>query len=154
MGNVACCKKPNEIIEDKDLLKQKSTLKRNELLNKNILSITCEQNPFIKSNITEKPIINLNINTDTNSNTNINTNTIEEENKIIIDLEKNNLEHKPTGPSDNMRRRKQKNIQNKNQPSKDIKYNENNTNNINNLKKNNNGYEQNVGLNLFSIFSR
>ena len=107
MGNVACCKKPNEIIEDRDLLKQKSTMKRNELLNKNIVY---NENPFLKANHVEKPIINLNINTNSNTNINSNANTIEEENKIVIDLEKNNIEHQPTiGPSDNMRRRKQKN---------------------------------------------
>ena len=137
MGNVACCKKPNEIIDDKDLLKQKSTMRRNELLNNNII---CQENPFLKTNHIEKPIINLNINA---NNINSNANTIDEENKIIIDLERNNIEHQATnGPSDNMRRRKQKNIQNEKHPSKDVKYNEN----INNKKLK----EQNMNINEFN----
>lgn len=41
MGNVACCKKPNEVIEDRDLFK-KTTLKRK------IILIKIYQNLLIK----------------------------------------------------------------------------------------------------------
>ena len=109
MGNVACCKKPNEIIEDADLIK-KSTLRKNNLIEK-ISPTLIQQNPFIESN---------------SNNTNINNklNTLDDENKLI-DLEKNNIEHQPTiGPSDNMRKKKSKNLQVQTQSLKGETYNE------------------------------
>ena len=100
MGNVACCKKPNEIIEDADLIK-KSTLRKNNLI---------QQNPFIESN-------------SNNKNINNKLNTLDDENKLI-DLEKNNIEHQATiGPSDNMRKKKSKNLQVHTQSPKGETYN-------------------------------
>ena len=49
MGNVACCKKPNEIIEDADLIK-KSTM-RNNHFQENISTSSNQQNPFINMNL-------------------------------------------------------------------------------------------------------
>ena len=99
MGNVACCKKPNEIIEDKDLLK-KSTIKRDIHLGGNKETISNQENPFLETKSKEIPNTYIN----TNINTNYNTNNIDEENKIM-DLEKNNIEHQSTiGPSDNLRK--------------------------------------------------
>ena len=78
MGNVACCKKPNEIIEDKDLLK-KSTIKRDIHLGGNKETISNQENPFLETKNKEIPNTYIN----TNINTNYNTNNIDEENKIM-----------------------------------------------------------------------
>ena len=124
MGNVACCKKPNEIIEDADLIK-KSTLRKNNLI---------QHNTFIESNL-----IN------TNNNTKINT--LDDENKLI-DLEKNNIAHQPTiGPSDNMRKKRSKNLQVQTQTPKG----ETNYGNFNKKNYNNNQNEFNEIKNIEQI---
>lgn len=135
MGTVTCCKRPNEVIEDKDLLK-KATIKRDIRLKKDISKFSGQESPFVTLN--EKDNHNIEINSNMNNSTNnILSSNAEDENKLI-DLEKENLEHEPTiGPSDNLRKRKLKNIKNQNQSPKDaINY----TYNSNNKTKNE--YEQ------------
>ena len=128
MGNVACCKKPNEIIEDADLIK-KSTM-RNNHFQENISTSSNQQNPFI----------NMNLN---NQNDDIKIKNLEEENKLI-DLEKNNIDHEPMiGPSDNMRKKKLKNLQIHSISSKEATNNESSNNNINYSKsKSKNEYDE------------
>ena len=140
MGNVACCKKPNEIIEDKDLLK-KSLIKQN---------INFEKDIYEEK---EKQDINNNIN-------------IIEDHNQLIDLEKNNLELQSTiGPSDNLRnRRKKQNQDNNYQNSKNDYYEQNKTINTENNKNKyiqpyeNIGKEEiintNINNNNFNIYSK
>ena len=90
MGNVACCKKPNELIEDKDLLK-KSTIRKDIRFAGNQAAISNEENPFYRTKSKENPDLDINSNRNRNINTNTNTSNIEEENQIH-DLEKNNIE--------------------------------------------------------------
>ena len=128
MGNVACCKKPNELIEDKDLLK-KSTIRKDIRLAGNQTAISNEESPFYRKNNEENPNIDIN----TNRNINTNTSNIDEENQIHdleknnieknklenINIEKNNIENNniennnierqsSMGPSDNLRKKKLK----------------------------------------------
>ena len=107
MGTVTCCKRPNEVIEDKDLLK-KATIKRDIRLKKDISKFSGQESSFVTIN--EKENHNIEINSNMNNSTNnIFSSNAEDENKLI-DLEKENLEHEPTvGPSDNLRKRKLKN---------------------------------------------
>ena len=98
MGNVACCKKPNEMIEDKDLFKKTSIKKSNDLQVEEIEP----QNPFQKE-MNRQPKNNLNS---------------ESTNNNLLDLEQtknsnNNVqyihqvEHQNTnGPSDNLRKKR------------------------------------------------
>ena len=119
MGNVACCKKPNEIIEDTDLIK-KSTSRKNIGISPPLI----QQNPF-------------NDTSSINSNINAKINTSDEEKKLIDleNLEKKNIEHQPTiGPSDNMRKRKSKDIKIQPHSSNEETYNEY-SNNINYNKR-------------------
>lgn len=120
MGTVTCCKRPNELIEDKDLLK-KTTLKRNILLKKDLSQSSGQESPFITLNEKESHSIDTktNIYTDMNTNININSrknkypNNVEDEDNKLIDLEKKeeNIEHQPTiGPSDNHRKKRSKNM--------------------------------------------
>jgi hypothetical protein len=120
MGTVTCCKRPNELIEDKDLLK-KTTLKRNILLKKDLSQSSGQESPFITLNEKESHSIDTktNIYTDMNTNININsrknkyTNNVEDEDNKLIDLEKKeeNIENQPTiGPSDNHRKKRSKNM--------------------------------------------
>lgn len=134
MGNVACCKKPNEIIEDKDLIK-KSTLRKKNNFIKEISSTSNQDEPFLRSKSKENQDININVNSD------FNTNNIEEENKLV-DLEKNIEDQSSQGPSDNMRKKKLKNSQNI-QTSKDSVSNAYITNN----NKAKNDYEFNQMIN-------
>ena len=112
MGTVTCCKRPNEVIEDKDLLK-KATIKRDIRLKKDISKFSGQESSFVTIN--EKENHNIEINSNMNNSTNnIFSSNAEDENKLI-DLEKENLEHEPTiGPSDNLRKRKLKNTKNQN----------------------------------------
>ena len=80
MGNIACCKKPNEIIEDKDLIKKTTLRKKNNFI-KEVSNTSNQEEPFIRAITKENRDININV------NTNFNTNNIEEENKLV-DLEK------------------------------------------------------------------
>ena len=100
MGNVACCKKPNEIIEDKDVFK-KSTIKKT--MNFQVDQVE-PQNPFQKANIEQN---NNYIRPEKSSNNFIdleetkNTNNFQYGNKV------NKIEHQGTnGPSDNLRNKK------------------------------------------------
>ena len=112
MGNVACCKKPNEIIEDQDVYK-KSTLKKT-------MNFQNEQseptNPFLKSNSRQNKKFNIeNANNILDLENNRNMNMVQTSDKI---------DHKNTnGPSDNLRKRKG-----------------NKDNNINNVNNNINDY--------------
>ena len=118
MGNVACCKKPNEIIEDKDVFK-KSTIKKTT----NFQEDQSEpQNPFQKENI--RP--NYNYITSDNSN---NNNFVDlEQTKNISNLKyAPKIEHQSTnGPSDNLRKKRNNKIVN----NKDIFIKNNDYNNI------------------------
>ena len=123
MGTVTCCKRPNELIEDKDLLK-KTTLKRNILLKKDLSQSSGQESPFITINEKESHSIDTKTNLYSDMNTNININikskrknkyenNAEDEDNKLIDLEKKveNIEHQPTiGPSDNLRKKRQKNM--------------------------------------------
>ena len=143
MGNIACCKKPNEIIEDKDLIKKTTLRKKNNFI-KEVSNTSNQEEPFIRAITKENRDININVNT--NFNTNINTNNIEEENKLV-DLEKKKEEQSSLGPSDNMRKKKLKNNQNNPQTSKDsvsITYNSNNN-------KTKNDYELTQTINTTEI---
>ena len=107
MGNVACCQKPNEIIDDKDLLK-KSSIRRDMRLASDTSPFLIGENPFFKHKSHHKKV-----------NNPITSNKEEK----VIDLEKKSIEHQPTiGPSDNMRKKKAKNLQNKTQiqPPKEV----------------------------------
>ena len=168
MGNVTCCKRPNEIIEDRDLLK-KSTMKRNILLKKEISSLSGQdqESPFIT--LTEKERekeyhntdLNSNIYTDTNTNTNININprkknkyinSIEDEDNKLVDLEKKqeNIQHQGTlGPSDNLRKKKLKNLRAQSQSSEDPIFYSYNSN-----TKTRNEYEQTQNLTVENIVTK
>ena len=99
MGNVACCKKPNEIIEDKDVFK-KSTIKKTTNLQEDQ---TEPQNPFQKENISQ----NYNYITYESSNNNNNFVDLEETKKINNFKYTQKIDHQNTnGPSDNLRKRK------------------------------------------------
>ena len=121
MGTVACCKKPNEMVEDQDVFK-KSTIKKT--MNFQVEQIDQEQerqNPFQKANIRQ------NINNNNPENTNNNVLDLEETKKTnniqYIHQIEHQIGHQGTnGPSDNLRK---KNIK------KQILTN-NNNNNINN----------------------
>lgn len=112
MGNVACCKKPNEVIEDRDLFK-KTTLKKDNNFEPDISKFTDQDLAFIKNQNRERQDMNTNINgfnnlsenrndavnynynennnIDYNENVNLNNNNdlMQKENSI-----KNNLEEK------------------------------------------------------------
>ena len=153
MGNVACCKKPNEIIEDRDLfkkssykkeinfeqdfsepefpfLKNESKVKQDKDTNINLNNNMEEINNSPNNNIQEKYSLNKNMNYDiyknSNYNTNYNTNiAVEKEEKKIIDIEEKRIDHQSTlGPSDNLRNKKNKNQQISQSP-KDAIYNNN-----------------------------
>ena len=124
MGNVACCKKPNEIIEDKDVFK-KSTIKKTTNLQEDQ---TEPQNPFQKENI--RP--NYNYMTSDNSN---NNNFVDlEQTKNINNLKyAPNIEHQSTnGPSDNLRKKRNTNkiLNNKDIFTKNNDYNNIKTRNV------------------------
>ena len=124
MGNVACCKKPNEIIEDKDVFK-KSTIKKTT----NFQEDQSEpQNPFQKENI--RP--NYNYITSDNSN---NNNFVDlEQTKNISNLKyAPKIEHQSTnGPSDNLRKKRNTNkiLNNKDIFTKNNDYNNIKTRNV------------------------
>ena len=124
MGNVACCKKPNEIIEDKDVFK-KSTIKKTTNLQEDQ---TEPQNPFQKENI--RP--NYNYITSDNSN---NNNFVDlEQTKNISNLKyAPKIEHQSTnGPSDNLRKKRNTNkiLNNKDIFTKNNDYNNIKTRNV------------------------
>ena len=148
MGNVACCKKPNEIIEDRDLFKK--SIFKNEInfeedfsekelpFYKTKIKVKKEKNSNnnLKNNINMKKNINYESHKNTNDNTNYNNNiSVEKEENKVIDLEKKNIEHQSTlGPSDNLRNKKAKNLQLSQSP-KDATF-------INNYKNSKNEFEQ------------
>ena len=105
MGNVACCKKPNEIIEDKDLLK-KVSIKKDMRFTSDNSNFLNGGNPFL---------------TTKNKQTNDLTS---KDGKQIVNLE-NNIDYQEIqGPSDNMRKKKTKNIDNsKLQLQKEVTFN-------------------------------
>ena len=122
MGNVACCKKPNELIEDKDVYK-KSTIKKTDNLQIDQIE---PQNPFEKANNQQE---NNNIILENTNNNN------------LLDLEKskntNNfqytqkIEHKNTnGPSDNLRKKRVNRIITNDDVIKNNDYNNIKTRNI------------------------
>ena len=59
MGNVACCKKPNEVIEDRDLFK-KTTLKKENNFDQDISKFTDQDIPFLKNQNKEGQDMNTN----------------------------------------------------------------------------------------------
>ena len=101
MGTVACCKKPNELIEDQDVFK-KSTIKKT--MNFQVEQIDQEQdrqNPFLKAN----NIQNINNINQGNMNNN-NLLDLEEIKKTsnyqYIHQMEHQIDHQSTnGPSDN-----------------------------------------------------
>ena len=138
MGNVACCKKPNEIIEDKDVFK-KSTIKKTTNLQEDQ---TEPQNPFQKENISQ----NYNYITYESSNNNNNFIDLEETKKINNFKYTQKIDHQNTnGPSDNLRKKRNNKIIN----NKDIISNNNDYNNI----KTRNAFEQ-VQTNSNSEFNK
>ena len=121
MGTIACCKKPNEMVEDQDVFK-KSTIKKT--MNFQVEQIDQEQerqNPFQKANSRQN---NNNINEEnTNNNKVLDLEETKKTNNIqYIHQIEHQIDHQATnGPSDNLRK---KNIK------KQILTN-NNSNNIN-----------------------
>ena len=122
MGNVACCKKPNELIEDKDVYK-KSTIKKTDNLQIDQIE---PQNPFEKANNQQE---NNNIILENTNNNNLldleeskNTNNFQYTQKI---------EHKNTnGPSDNLRKKRVNRIITNDDVIKNNEYNNIKTRNI------------------------
>ena len=98
MGNVACCKKPNEMIEDKDLFKKTTIKKSNDLQVEEIEP----QNPFQKE-MSRQPKNNLN-----SESTNNNLLDLEETKNSNNNVQYiHQVEHQNTnGPSDNLRKRR------------------------------------------------
>ena len=99
MGNVACCKKPNEMIEDKDVFKKTTIKKSNDLQVEEIEP----QNPFQKE-MSRQPKANLN-----SESTNNNLLDLEEKKNINNNNVQyiNQIEHINTnGPSDNLRKKR------------------------------------------------
>ena len=112
MGNVACCKKPNEVIEDRDLFK-KTTLKKENNFDQDISKFTDQDIGFLKNQNREGQDMNTNfhgfnnysenknddLNYNHNENNNINYNQDENFNnndniKQNENYIKNNLEEK------------------------------------------------------------
>jgi hypothetical protein len=60
MGNVACCKKPNEVIEDRDLFK-KTTLKKENNFDQDISKFTDQDIAFLKNQNREGQDMNTNL---------------------------------------------------------------------------------------------
>ena len=112
MGNVACCKKPNELIEDQEVYKKSTIRKTTKFQNEQSEPI----NPFLEANYFQFKNFNPeNQNNILDLENNPNTNIVQTSSQI---------EHKDTnGPSDNLRKRKNK---------KGNNININNNNNINN----------------------
>ena len=110
MGTVACCKKPNEMIEDQDVFK-KSTIKKT--MNFQVEQIEQDkerQNPFQKENSRQN--IN-NINSDNINNNNLLDleETKKTNNMQYIHQIEHQIAHQGTnGPSDNLRKKNIKNI--------------------------------------------
>ena len=109
MGTVACCKKPNELIDDKDVFR-KSTMKKT--MNLQVDQIE-QQNPFQKVVSRQKNFIN-----QENSNNLLDLEETKNSNNIcnnipnnIQYIQKNPIEHQSTnGPSDNLRKKRYNNI--------------------------------------------
>ena len=109
MGTVACCKKPNELIDDKDVFR-KSTMKKT--MNLQVDQIE-QQNPFQKVVSRQKNFIN-----QENSNNPLDLEETKNSNNIcnnipnnIQYIQKNPIEHQSTnGPSDNLRKKRYNNI--------------------------------------------
>ena len=111
MGNVACCKKPNEVIEDRDLFK-KTTLKKESNFDQDISKFTDQDIAFLKNQNREGQDMNINFHgfnnfnenrndelnyNNENNNNNYNQNDNFNNNKDINQNEnyiKNNLEEK------------------------------------------------------------
>ena len=60
MGNVACCKKPNEVIEDRDLFK-KTSLKKENNFDQDISKFTDQDIAFLKNQNREGQDMNTNL---------------------------------------------------------------------------------------------
>jgi len=86
MGNVACCKKPNEVIEDRDLFK-KSTLKKENNFEPDISKFTDQDFAFLKNQNREGQDMNTKFNVfnnfSENKNDDLNYNYKENNNNII-----------------------------------------------------------------------
>ena len=97
MGNVACCKKPNELIEDQEVYKKSTIRKTTKFQNDQSEPI----NPFLETNYFQFKNFNPeNQNNILDLENNPNNNMIQSSSKI---------DHKDTnGPSDNLRKRKNK----------------------------------------------
>ena len=97
MGNVACCKKPNELIEDKDVFKKSTIIKTNDIQVEQIEP----KNPFQKVDSRQPNKYN--------SQENPKNNLLDlEETKITNNIQySQNIEHINTnGPSDNLRKKR------------------------------------------------
>ena len=108
MGTVACCKKPNEMVEDQDVFK-KSTIKKT--MNFQVEQIEQEQerqNPFQKANSRQ----NINNNNQENTNNVLDLEETKKTNNLqYIHQIEHQIEHQGTnGPSDNLRKKNITNI--------------------------------------------
>ena len=108
MGTVACCKKPNEMVEDQDVFK-KSTIKKT--MNFQVEQIEQEQerqNPFQKANSRQ----NINNNNQENTNNVLDLEETKKANNLqYIHQIEHQIEHQGTnGPSDNLRKKNITNI--------------------------------------------